>query len=436
MKNKAKILFQCSDKIKRELLIGRWPLKFNLEIIAMASSTESLRELSQSSDKKAYDLLIIADNNIDPRLIETITKDKLKAIFYNQSPQENTSVYIKHIDLMQVDQLEDILVELFSKDILIKQNQQYTAINLGQLNHFALASVDYYIKLSESKYLKIINQNDLITPDMLNKYQEKKVSSFYIKTKHLPVFLKEGNDLLKSYLKDQSGESASMIDQAQGMAINQIHQSFKEIGINEETIEMSRLVVRSVLNTTKENQRLAQFIERQIQQKDFYSGHGLATAILACAIIDEMDWAQDFIKQKLVTAALFHDIGLDEQGLSLIQTQEDLKLLAEKEKELYQRHPIIGAELISKIPELPANVDTLILEHHERPSGKGFPRGLNSFTITPLSCVLILAEQFYHQVYELGLNKEARNQALASLEQEYNKGHFKAPFSALVSLFL
>ena len=48
--------------------------------------------------------------------------------------------------------------------------------------------------------------------------------------------------------------------------------------------------------------------------------------------------------------------------------------------------------------EIPSDVDIIVLQHHERPNGTGFPKGLRSNQIAPLASVFIVAHDIVDQL--------------------------------------
>ena len=65
------------------------------------------------------------------------------------------------------------------------------------------------------------------------------------------------------------------------------------------------------------------------------------------------------------------------QQLAKIGTLQELRKregeFTEKEVKSYKTHPAVAAEIAKGIDEVPPDVDTIIMQHHERPDGKGFP---------------------------------------------------------------
>jgi response regulator RpfG family c-di-GMP phosphodiesterase len=93
----------------------------------------------------------------------------------------------------------------------------------------------------------------------------------------------------------------------------------------------------------------------------------------------------------LTLAANFHNLGLLAISRSTIKRSFHRKNeLSELELSLIQEHPKIGAGLIDFLGES-RSVSDVILAHHERWDGKGYPKGLRGGMIPRLSQYLALA---------------------------------------------
>ena len=94
--------------------------------------------------------------------------------------------------------------------------------------------------------------------------------------------------------------------------------------------------------------------------------------------------------QGVKTAALLHDIG------KLAVPEHILSKPGPLTQEEFQKiriHPQVGAEIISAVP-FPYPVAPLILSHHERWDGKGYPHGLKGEEIPLGARILSVVDYF------------------------------------------
>ncbi|HYY55543.1 MAG TPA: HD-GYP domain-containing protein [Candidatus Dormibacteraeota bacterium] len=127
-----------------------------------------------------------------------------------------------------------------------------------------------------------------------------------------------------------------------------------------------------------------------IETKDeMRRGHAVATAALAVSLGRRLGLAGDELAQ-LELAALVHDIGR-------IGVSERVLLkadwLTEEEWSEVKRHPIIGANLLAHVEPLAA-LGPIVLAHHERIDGKGYPYGAKGGEIPFAARIIAVADAY------------------------------------------
>ena len=109
-----------------------------------------------------------------------------------------------------------------------------------------------------------------------------------------------------------------------------------------------------------------------IEKKDPYtSGHQKRVATFAGAIAKEMGLPQDQI-DGVRMAAMIHDIGKNAIPGQILSKPAKLGKL---EMEMIKEHPQLGYDILKGI-EFPWPVAQMVLQHHERIDGSGYPQGL------------------------------------------------------------
>jgi putative nucleotidyltransferase with HDIG domain len=156
--------------------------------------------------------------------------------------------------------------------------------------------------------------------------------------------------------------------------------------------------VRNVVSTL-----LSGILEHQaamvslIQMRRFdpnLASHGVDTGVLAMAIGQEHGC--DPPQLKLVgLAALLHDIGQLRLPLNLIRK---VQLFTRQEHKLMQTHCEMGMAILNKFPEVPDESKRMVLEHHERLDGTGYPKGLRGNQISELTQILSIADTYDAQI--------------------------------------
>ncbi|OBR95092.1 cyclic di-GMP phosphodiesterase response regulator RpfG [Clostridium ragsdalei P11] len=121
-----------------------------------------------------------------------------------------------------------------------------------------------------------------------------------------------------------------------------------------------------------------------LEAKDCYTcGHSARVAFMVCELAKKLGIkGKEF--EAIHIAAHLHDIG--KIGIPDEILNKKGKLMPH-EWEYIKAHPKIGYDILSKLRKL-KNVGKMVLCHHERWDGKGYPNGLSKFEI-PLGSRMI-----------------------------------------------
>jgi len=118
-------------------------------------------------------------------------------------------------------------------------------------------------------------------------------------------------------------------------------------------------------------------IDRSIEKR----GHSKRVAKYSLIIADAMNMSEDE-KKRLYTACLLHDIGFIHISLQDIKSRDD-----------YKRHSQLAYEMLRPI-NFYTDIAPIVLHHHERCDGTGYPSGLKGQEIPMESRIIAIAEAF------------------------------------------
>ena len=125
-----------------------------------------------------------------------------------------------------------------------------------------------------------------------------------------------------------------------------------------------------------------------VEYRDKYTtGHSNNVAELACAIAEEMGLLPEKI-EALRMSGILHDIGKIAVPMAILSKLEPL---SGKEYDLIKTHPKVGYDLIKHI-EFTYPIARIVLEHHERIDGSGYPDGKKENELLRESKILAVAD--------------------------------------------
>jgi len=156
-----------------------------------------------------------------------------------------------------------------------------------------------------------------------------------------------------------------------------------------------------------------------IDAKDQTSqSHIRRVQLYAAALARALGMSENEI-QGVKTAALLHDIGKLAVPEHILSKPGPL---TPEEFQKIRAHPKVGADIISAVP-FPYPVSPLILSHHERWDGKGYPSGLKGEDIPLGARILSVVDYFDALMAERPYHKAMGfDAAVGLLQQEAGKG--------------
>ena len=131
-----------------------------------------------------------------------------------------------------------------------------------------------------------------------------------------------------------------------------------------------------------------QAIARTVETRDPYTaGHQQRVAELAGAIAGEMRLSDEVI-YGIRMGGLIHDLGKVSIPAEILTKPGRITQI---EFELIKTHPKVGYDILKSI-EFPWPIAKMVLQHHERMDGSGYPAGLKGSEIIPEARILGVAD--------------------------------------------
>jgi putative nucleotidyltransferase with HDIG domain len=185
--------------------------------------------------------------------------------------------------------------------------------------------------------------------------------------------------------------------------------------------DLERMIVERTSKLQKALDGIVRATALTVESRDPYTaGHQKRVADLACVIASEMGFSQDQI-EGIRMAGTIHDLGKISVPAEVLSKPRQL---TENEFNLIKEHPEIGYEILKEI-EFPWPIAEMVLQHHERVDGSGYPRGLTADKILIEAKIIAVADvveaMASHRPYRPGLGlKKALSEIVASKGIHYD----------------
>jgi putative nucleotidyltransferase with HDIG domain len=179
-------------------------------------------------------------------------------------------------------------------------------------------------------------------------------------------------------------------------------------------------------------EQIIQAIALTIEKRDPYTaGHQARVSLLAAAIAQELQWDAEQING-LRLACMVHDIGKIQVPAEILSRPGRLPPV---EYAIVKIHVQAGYDILSQV-SFPWPIADVILQHHERLDGSGYPHGLKGESILPQARIMAVADvveaMASHRPYRPALGLE---RALEEIQRGAGSLYDSEVVAACVRLF-
>ena len=269
---------------------------------------------------------------------------------------------------------------------------------------------DIYVKVTNRKFVKIVNQLEVIDKNRLQRYLVKGVEHFYVKKVQREYFLKQLDKEVRRLVSQKKVSVSVKTEQILNMG-HQVINLIKDSGTLEpESIDFAKQYVGNVVslieNVKTENVNFKHLLEAMPNYD-----HASNVAFLVAFIAEKYGIESHRGHEILGLSAFLHDVGLyspdnkcftqykdfdykiEEEDFKKKSVNQSLRRL-EREffKKVFMEHPIRGGEMLQDIPGINPTCSQIIHQHHMRINESGFPARHGN--IHPLSLIVGIGEEF------------------------------------------
>lgn len=224
-------------------------------------------------------------------------------------------------------------------------------------------------------YQVLLGKGTVIKKEYIEKLKELDIFSVYIEEFVDHVKLDE-NEILREEVKEDC------LIKVRNVLENHVYQRDENL---KEIEEATNEIMMDILN---DEHVVKKVYEIKMRNPDIYE-HSISVCILSILTSLKLELEKKRIYD-IGVASLLHDLGL--RYLTIKYDNTDMDKSPEKEKEEYRKHTIYGYSALMKENEISEDVKKLVLFHHERMNGSGYPLHLKELTME--NQILALCELF------------------------------------------
>jgi putative nucleotidyltransferase with HDIG domain len=275
---------------------------------------------------------------------------------------------------------------------------EYCRVHIDDFTSGSNTPADVYLKIGTNKYLRVAKKDTPLALDRVENYKSKGLNYLFLKKEDFADYVGMNVALSKAISKAKAPKRQKL--QVLKHSLDVMVQSTYINSMDKEKYNECKDMVESTLNLVLSQKELFDLLNLlKTHSKEAYD-HSLAVSLYACAVCNHWGWRSTFVLNKIIMTGLFHDIGTKELPPELLlkarinMTKEELKL--------YESHTSRGAYILSQTTNIPEDVVTVALQHHETIRGTGYPNKLNRMRIHPLAKIIGTVDLFVDNIFTQG----------------------------------
>lgn len=346
---------------------------------------------------------------------------------YLAKPAENKEI---------IDAIGEILENDDSGNDSVSSNPtDYKRIKIHLLEKFAHKNYNVFLEIGKGKIIQIASEANQDMKQVIEHYIEKQVQYVFLLKEDYDQFIEHTRELIHNQNSSVSTpEREEVTFAALDLAFSVAQEELDALNISKVHQQLVNKSVEDAVASLKEDKDLFSLLKNFLKSDDYITNHTILNIYFSSYLLSKLNWSNDQTLKQLIFACFYHDLEITDQDLAKVK---DLNQLEDEEQKLIvKEHPLKAAKLIEGLKGLNHEAHKVIMDHHERPDGSGFPQGLMANAIPPMSCVFIIS----HEIVDFLIEKDFQTQYLVSkiqgMEEEFNKGNFKRPFNCMREILL
>jgi len=237
----------------------------------------------------------------------------------------------------------------------------------------------------------LLQKDSILTQKNINRIRNLGIQSVYVKDVEIESLLQEEiKDIIRPEIRKNAVFNVKKgIDDFYTSVTKQTKKSaYSDMGeqLHSQLNAVATDLIDEVMNTKDIRISLM-----DIKSEEYYRHeHSVNTAVLSIMIGTKMGLKSNELKD-LAFGALMMDIGLNEINKLVFDHSQ---ALTDIQRSKISVHPDLSYKHISENTTFSAHVKSIVLQHHERINGSGYPKGLTEEKINRLAKIVMVADVY------------------------------------------
>ncbi len=291
--------------------------------------------------------------------------------------------------------------------------------------------IEVHVKIGE-KLVKLNYAGDEFL-QIIHRLEKKGIDQMYVQESDFELVIAQFQDgISPKKFYDPKTTDEARVEKAEAM-VTVVRDYIKAFGASKETVEVLKASNQRIQEMLNNSPGLHAFVKRFKAScgREFMKSN--VTNFVCALVINEFSWRSQLIIQKTMLAGMLCDITLSSADFEAIENYEKH---GGELPDYIRNHPVDAAEILKRKRDIiPMETITCVEQHHERPDGKGYPRGADMVSrFNQLSAIFIVGQRFVDLLFRHNFDYGKHHEIIKELQLTYTGGPFEKAMDALIKV--
>ncbi len=251
---------------------------------------------------------------------------------------------------------------------------------------------DVFLKISDGNYAHVFSKATGLDYHRLAGYIQKGLKELHVLERdsaELEAFLKQSDS--DQFLLDPLVSNEKKVATLLNMTEQNLTELFAQVAVTEDTAKNTERVVKNYVQILSRNPRSLAALVRLASHGQYLYYHSIAVSVFSIYLAKATGQFNQRMIELIGLGGFLHDIGCTQLPKDMLDSPDELS--PEQWNEM-RSHTKLGLKMIEATPNIPDEVRYIVYQHHEEPTGAGYPNGLREQSIFYPAKIVAVADAF------------------------------------------